>query len=308
MNRISQVLATLEHYKVVVRDTMEYTLPKENYDINAFNEKKRSIIVEVNEATPLKSIITSSGENGQKFEELVREFHETVYGDDSTILKLAGDGLRVDHAQHAAIFKYVIRIHENVEMMVQGILRDAKSQNMDVSRLEALDKAEERLYRSVAYLCLSNELIRLFGEYNNARREAKGQETATSKFIGNDISEMIGALSTVRNQGHVTDNAFKAVEDKIFFMIECMTGRRDLPEGKNFGDIIKDVQASTGPLVKEAEPAFAKLYVPVIQELVKQAAENGNRIGENGDGGPQGPQSLDGEPTEIDPKTGMAKA
>lgn len=304
MNQVSQILATLEHYKVVVRDTMEYTLTKDTYDVKVYNEKKRSVLVEIEETTPLKNIITNSGENGQKFESLVREFYDTVYGEESTILKLANDGLRVDHAQHASIFKYVIPIHENVEAMVQGIIRDAKSKNIDVSTLEAVDKAEERLYRSVAYLCITNELIRLFGEYNNARREAKGEETATSKFIGNDISEMIRAITAVRNQGHVTDNTFKDAEDKIFLLVECMTGRRDLPTGKNFGDLIKETQAATGALVKDAEPAFAQLYVPVINELVKEASANGNKIG----GGPQGPQELDGEPTEIDPKTGAAKA
>lgn len=304
MNQVSQILTTLVHYKVVVRDTMEYTLAKDNYDVKVFNEKKRSILVEVNEKTPLKNIIDNSGENGQKFEALVREFYETVYGDESTILKLANDGLRVDHAQHASIFKYVIPIHENVEAMVQGIIRDAKSKNIDVTQLEAVDKAEERLYRSVAYLCLSNELIRLFGEYNNARREAKGEETATSKFIGNDISEAIRAISAVRNQGHVTDNSFKNAEDKIFFLIECMTGRRDLPAGKNFGDLIKEVQEVTGALVREAEPAFGQLYVPAINELVKEASAHGNKIG----GGAEGPQQVDGEPAEIDPKTGTFKA
>jgi hypothetical protein len=49
-------------------------------------------------------------------------------------LKLADDGLRVDHAQHLAIFKGVLPIHENVEAMVLGILQDAKKNNIDVAK------------------------------------------------------------------------------------------------------------------------------------------------------------------------------
>ena len=57
MNQASQVLTTLIHYNVAVRDTLEYCLVKEKYDENLFKEKKRSVLVEVNEHTPLKDII-----------------------------------------------------------------------------------------------------------------------------------------------------------------------------------------------------------------------------------------------------------
>ena len=125
MNQPTQVIATLEHYKVAIRDTLEYTLNKEAYNLDAYKEKKRSVLIEVEQPTPLKSIINASGENGEKLEKMIRDFYDDVYGDESTILKLADDGLRVDHAQHIAIFKGVVPIHENIEAMVSGIIRDA---------------------------------------------------------------------------------------------------------------------------------------------------------------------------------------
>ena len=71
MNQISEVITTLEHYKVVIRDTLEYTLPRDKYDMDAYNEKKRSILIELDQNTPLKSIITNSGENGENMEILL---------------------------------------------------------------------------------------------------------------------------------------------------------------------------------------------------------------------------------------------
>ena len=53
MNQTSVVLTTLLHYNVAIRDTLEYCLKKDSYDTNLFNEKKRSVLVEVNENTPL---------------------------------------------------------------------------------------------------------------------------------------------------------------------------------------------------------------------------------------------------------------
>ena len=75
MNQTSVVLTTLLHYNVMVRDTLEYCLPKETYDVNLFKEKKRSVLVEVDQNTPLKKIITDSGENGEKLEKAIRDFY-----------------------------------------------------------------------------------------------------------------------------------------------------------------------------------------------------------------------------------------
>lgn len=279
MNQISEVIATLEHYKVAVRDTLEYTLIRDNYDINSFNEKKRSILIELEQPTPLKSIIDNSGENGQKLEKLIRDFYDQVYGEPSTILKAADDGLRVDHAQHIAIFKGVLPIHENVEAMVKGIIADANKNGVDVKAAEAVDKAEERLYRAVAYLSLTNQLIKLFGDYNQARREAKGEESAASKFIGNDINQVIGLLNTVRANSNMTDERYMGVQDKVFTLVEYMTGRRDLPMGKGFGEAIRETQDAINGLVREVEPAFREVYIPFINELVESAKKNGNKIG-----------------------------
>ena len=149
---------------------------------------------------------------------LFRSFYEEVYGEGSTILKAAEDGLRVDHAQHLAIFKGVLPIHENIEGMVRGIIADAKKNNpnVDLAQVENVDLLEERMYRTVAYLTLTNQLIKLFSDYNQARREAKGEESAASKFIGNDINEVIGDLNMVRANSRITDARFMGVQDKVF--------------------------------------------------------------------------------------------
>lgn len=313
MNQISEVITTLLHYKVVVRDTLEYTLAKDKYEEALFNEKKRSILVELEEKTPLRSILDNSGENGQKLETLIRDWYAEVYGEESTILKLANDGLRVDHAQHLAIFKGVIPIHENVESMVQGIINDAKSKGLDVKRVAEVDLAEERLYRAVAFMTLTNEMIKLFNDYNQARREANGAETAASKFIGNDLGEIIKLIMQVRASSRLTDNAYMNVQDKVVTLVEHMTGRRDLPAGKQFPEVISETQKAIGEYVRDVEPSFRDSYGPLINELVGQARANGNRIGAGEqpakeEPAPEEPQKVEGEPVEIDPRTGMPKA
>jgi hypothetical protein len=310
MNQISEVVATLIHYKSEVRDTLEYCLIKDKYDIAAFNERKRAVLIELEQPTPLKNIIDHSGENGQKLEKMIRDFYAQVYGDGSTILKPADDGLRVDHAQHAAIFAGVLPIHENVEAMIRGVIADGHKQNLDVAQVEEVNKAEERLYRAVAFLTLTNELVKLFGDYNQARNEAKGEETAASRFIGNDLNAVINNLMSVRQASTITDVVYKSMEDAVVRLVENMTGRRDLPAGKNFKDVIDATHMEIDAYIKSVGPQFSALYAPMINELVASANANQGKIvpDKKPEASAAEPQAVEGEPAEIDPKTGMPKA
>ena len=277
MNQTSVVLTTLLHYNVQVRDTLEYCLRKDTYDTNLFKEKKRSVLVEVDQHTPLKNIIDNSGENGEKLEKAIRDFYAEVYGDDSTILHLADDGLRVDHNQHVAIYKHVLPIHENVNSMINGILNDAHSKNIDVAQAEAVAKAEEAMYRGVAFLTLDQDLNRFFDEYNKARNEAKGEETPASKFIGQDISAMIQNINFVRANARLTNAVYKNMEDKIVALTEYMTGRRDLPAGKRFPDVMREAVETVNLYVRDAEAAFRAVYPDCIKALLEQVKADDER-------------------------------
>ena len=270
MNQISEVVTTLEHYNVAVRDTLEYCIRKDSYDPKLYQEKKRSILIEVDQHTPLKDIIDHSGENGEKLEKAIREFYADVYGDDSTILKLADDGLRVDHNQHMAIYRHVLPIHENVNNMILGVLQNGHQNNLDVADVEKLHNADEAMYRGVAYMALVNDLCRLFNEYNQARNEAKGEETPASKFIGNDISAIIQNINFVRANAKITNAVYKNMEDKIVELMENMTGRRDLPIGKKFPDVMSETLETINLYVRDSEATFRSLYVPTINALIEQ--------------------------------------
>ena len=322
MNQTSEVIATLIHYTVAVRDTMEYCLKKDSYDVNLFKEKKRSVLIEVNEHTPLKDIIDHSGENGKKLETAIREFYDEVYGDDSSILKLGAEGLRVDHAQHLAIYKHVLPIHENVEAMIYGILNDAHQKNIDVSDIETVVKATERMYRGVATMALTNDLISLFNDFNKAMQDNKGVPSPASNFIQSDLQAVIGHLNFIRANSHTVDLDYKeGVEDKVHALIENMTGRRALHANEKFPDAIRIVQQSITDYLKPCEDTFRALYVPAMQALVAQAREDAAKRGEtiapnagaiveeapasanNGEG-----KDLPIGSGEIDPKTGLPKA
>ena len=282
MNNISKTLTTLIHYNVVIRDVLQFTFQRDKYDPEAYKNLKRGVIIEVNEQTHLKSILTKAGENGAKLEQQIRDFYEEIFGDKSTILKLADDGVRVDHNQHSEIFKGVLPIHESVTGIILSGINEGKRNGAaaktpeekamhDVSTVEKVWLAEDSFFRGVAFAAVVNDLIRFFEEYQVARREEaqNGGTAAASTFIGKDIEEMIRQINFLRQTSHEIDPVYKNMEDKIGQLVEMMVGRRQVPEGKRIPDVYKDVQETINNYIRQTEAAFNAVYKPLIDEFLE---------------------------------------
>ena len=297
MNNISKTITTLIHYNVVIRDVLQFCFKRDSYNPEAYKNEKRAVIVEVNENTHLKNILAQSGENGAKLEQQIRDFYEEVFGDKSTILKLADDGVRVDHNQHAEIYKGVLPIHESVTgIILSGIAEGKRNLNAaqteeerakhDVSEVEKVWLAEDRFFRGIAFAALVNDLIRFFEEYQVARREEaqNGGTAAASTFIGKDIEEMIRQINFVKQTSHEIDPVYKNMEDKVGQLVEMMIGRRQVPEGKRIPDRYRDVQETINLYIRDQEAAFNAVYPKLINEFLEaiKGDANVNMVGGNG--------------------------
>lgn len=305
MNPQTAAIVNLVNFKSAVRDTLEYALKRDSHSVQAYENKKKIILNEFNARTVLHNTIENSGEAGEKLKEMIQKLIDEIYGEDSTIVRAADDGLRVDVAQAIAIFEAVIPVHENVEMMVQSLIRDCRAKNIDVSEGVALDKAEERFYRSVALLTLSDRLMALFNDYNAAMNEAKGQPNPSANFISADIGHVARSLRTIRDMGRVTDVRYKDVEDHVFRVLDYMTGKRDMPAGSNWRTVMQQLTDSLNALLRESQDAFGVAFQPVWKEYVEEARRQREAAGKPA---AEPVETAGEEPSEIDPATGLPKA
>ncbi|MFA5687429.1 MAG: hypothetical protein WCZ47_04775 [Bacilli bacterium] len=273
MENIQKAILTLLHYNTIIRDTLEYTVKKKEYNIEHYNFKKRGVLVEIEQNTPLKIFLDKAGENGEKLLAKIKDFFEEVYSDKSTILQLSGDQLRVDHAQHLTIFEHVILIHEEIFRITKVHTDYAKNLNLFEDRFRNLIKADERFYRSLVYMTLLEDLEALFLEFNKARNEAKGKETPQSNFIQNDISKITNLLGFSRQNTTITDLEFMEIVDSVFHLLENISGKRDLPIGKTFSDVFKEARFKVNEFVRKTETIWRDLYRPIMDEFVKQSTK-----------------------------------
>lgn len=291
MNNISKTITTLIHYNVIIRDVLQFTFRRDSYDVEAFKTEKRGVIIEVDENTHLKNILKQAGENGEKLEKQIRDFYENVFGEKSTILKLADDGVRVDHNQHAEIYKGVLPIHESINGIILSGIQEGKKNEAaaqtpeekaqhNVDEVEKVWLAEDRFFRGVAFAALVNDLIRFFEDYQVARREEaqNGGTAAASTFIGKDIEEMIRQIGFVRQTAHEIDPIYKNMEDKINSLVEMMIGRRQVPAGKRIPDVYREVQETVNLYIRDQEAAFRACYPQLINEFLEAIKQDNVKI------------------------------
>ena len=280
MNNYTAAIASYIRYDVVIFNTLEYVMKKDSYDVNAYKARREIIAQEIENNTPLKNCLDNSGEAGEKLKEKIKELISLVYSNDSTIVKLGPDEkeLRVDTAQALTVFDAVLPIHEEMRKIIAAHVQAAEKANAydEPSFPKVLD-AEEYFYRGLVNMLLVDQFDHLFAEYNKARNEAKGAITPQSNFIQNDISKVVNLFHFVRNNAVAKNKDYYEFIDPLFALIEMTGGRRDLPEGKNFGDLFTEVKK----IVREKTVMWETAWKPIYDEFLKHFTEEIQKLQAN---------------------------
>jgi hypothetical protein len=202
-------------------------------------------------------------------------------------VKLSQDGaeLRVDYSQAIKVFELVLPIHEEVRKIIGAHVAAASKENkFDEPTFPDVLNKEEYFYRGLVNMLMLEELDHQFAEYNKARQEAKGGITAQSNFIQNDINRLVKLFHFVRENAVARSADYYEVVDPLFALIEMTGGRRDLPQGKNFGDVFVDVKKTA----REHTAKWENEWKPVYDAFMKHFSEEAAKMQK---GQPQGAQA-----------------
>ena len=282
MNNYTIAISSFVRFDVVIFNTLEYVMRKDKYEVRAYEARKEIITNEINQNTPLKNCLENSGEAGEKLLERIKELLEAVYSPESTIVRVAGDGteLRVDHAQHLAVFEAVLPICEEMKRIIDAHVNAAKREKAyEADRLDDVIAKLERFYRGLANMLLLDEFDHLFADYNKARQEAKGEITPQSNFIQNDIGRCVNLFNALRQQASIRSTDYYELIDPLFALIEMTSGRRDLPEGKNFGNMFSDVKGLARTKLQRWEGEWVPVYDAFLKQFnadILEMQKNGN--------------------------------
>lgn len=290
---ISRVITSMVYYNSLVRDTLEYTMNREDYQVEFYNYKKYGVVNEVLLNTPLKSFLDSNGEKGDELRKKLVSFGEEVYGDKSTILKVNDKTIKVDHAQDVKLFDLIVPIHEELNAVIKlhfNFLVEKKNDIINsltapkgefegnakgaeeyyAKNLENISKlleADENFYRSVAFQTLALSIFNKFNEFNKTMRESNGQKTPAASFIETELQSLLRNFYIVAQNASTKNELFTKAKDCINNSIEMMTNKRSLPAGKNFNDVFAEARSATTEFIMVSEEEWKKIYGPAANEM-----------------------------------------
>lgn len=296
MNKATNFILGLYHFAVMIRDTLEYAYPKDSYNLNAYNARKNAITKALDEKGQIKAVLAKLGDNGVKIEEKLHEFLQVIYGDDSTVLRVASNELRVDHAQHLVLFDMVVGLHQTMWDIVNGYHNAALSRNeLDID-LTTLLATDERMYRAIVFYAIMNEIEKVFSEFQRAMAESKGAKSPQSNYIVNDLAKLVQLLNFQKVHHRVKDTAFNEMIDTNMRVLEMIEGKRELPimpesevnpETKHVGvmidgvrhyrfiDVFAQARNQTRAIVQESERSWKQAYAPIHAMLAEHVRSNG---------------------------------
>ena len=276
MNNYTAAIASFIRFDVVVFNTLEYAMKKDQYDVNAYKARKEIITTEITQNTPLKNCCEHSEEAGKNLLAKINELLDTIYSENSTIVRITQDGneLRVDYSQAIAVFEAVMPIHEELRKIIAAHVAAAvKEEKYDEPTFPDVLNKEEYFYRGLVNMLMLEELDHQFAEYNKARQEAKGGITAQSNFIQNDINRLVKLFHFSRDNATARNAEYYEVIDPLFALIEMTGGRRDLPQGKNFGEVFISVKKVAREKTAKWEEAWKAAYDPFMKHFSEEVAK-----------------------------------
>ena len=278
MNQTSHYIFNLYHYLLNLRDTLEYTIDRE-HKLETFEQRKRVLIEGLKPSAPLGNFFVNNEEHGEEVRTKLQEFVDDVYGEDSTLLRVSEEKIRVDHTQHIKLFDTICGLQESVRDIIYGYLGFAAQNNELEAIIKDLVDADDRLYRPVFVMLAMREFEKSFGEFQKVMTESQGKPTPQSNFIvQNEISVLARNIRFAIQHHHCVETEIMEVMDLTNAVLEMTEGRRERKDNKSFKDLFDDLNAKLNALVVKYEDLWRKQLQKAIEEEMafnqKQAANN----------------------------------
>ena len=270
MNQVSQYIFNLYHYLLNLRDTMEYVIDRE-HKFETYNNRKNVITKGKEEGSAFGNFLRDNKEQTEQLVKQIDEFIEEFYSNDSTIIMVANEAIRVDHSQNIKILEETITVVESVRDILFHYINYARSKNeLDEAMLDLVMK-DERLYRVVVDMLCLGEYEKSFAEFQKVMGESQGKPTPQSNFIvQNELSKLANLIRFSRAHAHCTDNPTLDLLDKAIQVIEMCEGRRDRRDNKSFKDLFSEINLEASNAVRDREPIWKNAFNQRLSEVVNQ--------------------------------------
>ncbi len=268
MNSTTQYIVGIYQINMVIRDTLGYAAPaKENvYPRNIYEHRRDSFALLVGEGSPFAHFVSINKEKSEKLVQNIKDFQDEVFSKDSRIFHLTTDTVEVDRSQHKVIYNMAVGIYQTILDILNGYLGFSKESGTFEQAVADTIAADEYFFKSLAHYTIINDIMKLFKEFSDAMRDNKGEPSPVSKFINEDIIQLVNFINFMGQHNGVKNVTYNTMVDQVRAFIDAMSGKRDLPEGKTFPTLFAEVNALCLKTLQDAEGKWRTLFVPLAKE------------------------------------------
>ena len=282
MNQTTRYVMDIYQVSVIVRDTLEYLIPKKDgYNPEVYKQRREVIRISLTENHPFARFLANNGEMGEKVKQNITDFFDLVYGDEARAVFLENDKVVVDSGYATQLLDYVVGLHETIYEMCLGFINSSKENDTYEEAFENLVSKENAFYRGLASLIITDQVHKLFVDFNKAMHESKGEQTPQSNFIANELKKSIGFFVFVEQHAKYEDEFYKVAVEKTKFVIDCMGGKQKIDEtGEGLRKEIMALHEMWQKIVILTEPEWRNAYQNLVRDLLefdRQRQENASQ-------------------------------
>ena len=276
MNQTSQYIFNLYHYLLNLRDTMEFVIDRE-HKVELYNQRKNVLTKGLEPTSALGSFLENNKEQSEKLVEKIKEFLADFYSDESTVITVSGDKLRIDHTQNIKILEATVQLSESIRDIVYGYVNYAKGKNELEPVIADLIAKDEKLHRHIVSMLVMGEFQKSFGEFQKVMGESQGKPTPQSNFIvQNELAKLAQLVRFSRSHAHCTDNETLDLLDKALQVLEMTEGRRDRRNNRSFKDLFDEINKDVSDAIRLREPEWKAVYDKALAEALTKPNTNPN--------------------------------
>ncbi len=268
MNPTSEYIMGLYQLAMIVRDTVGYVAPqKENvFKKEVYEHRASSFALLVGQGSPFAHFVSINEEKAEKLLKNIKDFQQDIYSPESRIFRVVEDHVEVDQSQHKHVYNMTVGIYQTLLDILSGYIKFAKENEQLDPRISEVINADEYYFRSLVHFALVNDVFKLFKEYSEAMRAHKGEQNPIAKFINEDINELTKYVAFMDQHNRVKNVTYKKMVDMTKAFIENMSGRRDLPEGKNFPAVFQELHDFCLRTLQDAEVKWRNVFMPLAKD------------------------------------------
>lgn len=274
MNQTSKFAIELYHVALVLRESAEYAIRKNEYAKPIYDRNKDMITKLTAENSPFDNLLKQNGENGEKIRRNIADFIELVYAEDARAVRIDDGKVVVDPAFSTQIFDYVVGLHETIHDILRDFEKQARQSGTFEDFVGELFVKDDLYYRSILSLLLTDETHRLFLEFNKTMKEAQGKENPQSSFVLGEINKVIGFYNFVQKHSEIKEEKYLTAQTNTAHVFAVMAGKEQPKDGKDIRKEIVELNAEWKMLVNITGMDWSESFNRVIAMLREDAQEN----------------------------------